>query len=160
MTWFTPSDEQGLTTRSELLAQVAATLGGRVAEEIVFGHDEVTTGALSDIEKVTTLVRDMVTRLGMSDLGLVALEHDNNNSFLGYDNRRGEYSEDVAASIDLQIRALVMQCYNNARKILENNRPLMDHLVDVLIEQETIEGDHLREIIESYQKNANIPASV
>jgi len=160
LTWFTPSDEQGLTTRSELLAQVAATLGGRVAEEIVFGHDEVTTGALSDIEKVTTLVRDMVTRLGMSDLGLVALEHDNNNSFLGYDNRRGEYSEDVAASIDLQIRALVMQCYNNARKILENNRPLMDHLVDVLIEQETIEGDHLREIIESYQKNANIPASV
>lgn len=160
LTWFTPSDEQGLTTRSELLAQVAATLGGRVAEEIVFGHDEVTTGALSDIEKVTTLVRDMVTRLGMSDLGLVALEHDNNNSFLGYDNRRGEYSEDVAASIDLQIRALVMQCYNNARKILENNRPLMDHLVDILIEQETIEGDHLREIIESYQKNANIPASV
>jgi len=143
-----------------LLAQVAATLGGRVAEEIVFGHDEVTTGALSDIEKVNTLVRDMVTRLGMSDLGLVALEHDNNNSFLGYDNRRGEYSEDVAASIDLQIRALVMQCYNNARKILENNRPLMDHLVDILIEQETIEGDHLREIIESYQKNANIPASV
>jgi len=160
LTWFTPSDEQGLTTRSELLAQVAATLGGRVAEDIVFGHDEVTTGALSDIEKVTTLVRDMVTRLGMSDLGLVALEHDNNNSFLGYDNRRGEYSEDVAASIDLQIRALVMQCYNNARKILENNRPLMDHLVDILIEQETIEGDHLREIIESYQKNANIPASV
>ncbi len=160
LTWFTPSDEQGLTTRSELLAQVAATLGGRVAEEIVFGHDEVTTGALSDIEKVTTLVRDMVTRLGMSDLGLVALEHDNNNSFLGYDNRRGEYSEDVAASIDLQIRALVMQCYNNAHKILENNRPLMDHLVDILIEQETIEGDHLREIIESYQKNANIPASV
>ena len=159
LTWFTPSEEQGLTTRSELLAQVAATLGGRVAEDLVFGHDEVTTGALSDIEKVTTLVRDMVTRLGMSDLGLVALEHEN-SSFLGYDNRRSEYSEDVASSIDLQIRSLVMQCYNNAHKILENNRPLMDHLVDLLIEQETIEGDQLRNIIESYQKNSYIPVSV
>ncbi len=159
LTWFTPSEEQGLTTRSELLAQVAATLGGRVAEDLVFGHDEVTTGALSDIEKVTTLVRDMVTRLGMSDLGLVALEHES-SSFLGYDNRRSEYSEDVASSIDLQIRSLVMQCYNNAHKILENNRPLMDHLVDLLIEQETIEGDQLRSIIESYQKNSYIPVSV
>ncbi len=159
LTWFTPSEEQGLTTRSELLAQVAATLGGRVAEDLVFGHDEVTTGALSDIEKVTTLVRDMVTRLGMSDLGLVALEHES-SSFLGYDNRRSEYSEDVASSIDLQIRSLVMQCYNNAHKILENNRPLMDYLVDLLIEQETIEGDQLRSIIESYQKNSYIPVSV
>ena len=159
LTWFTPSEEQGLTTRSELLAQVAATLGGRVAEDLVFGHDEVTTGALSDIEKVTTLIRDMVTRLGMSDLGLVALEHES-SSFLGYDNRRSEYSEDVASSIDLQIRSLVMQCYNNAHKILENNRPLMDYLVDLLIEQETIEGDQLRSIIESYQKNSYIPVSV
>ena len=151
LTWFTPSEEQGLTTRSELLAQVVSALGGRAAEDVVFGSDEVTTGALSDIERVTSIIRNMVTRLGMSELGLVALEKENNN-FVGDETSSGEYSEEIAASIDLQIRSLVMQCYNNARKLLENNRQLMDYLVDLLIEQETIEGDDLRKIVESFKQ--------
>jgi len=152
LTWFTPSEEQGLTTRSELLAQVVSALGGRAAEDVVFGSDEVTTGALSDIERVTSIIRNMVTRLGMSELGLVALEKENNN-FVGDETSSGEYSEEIAASIDLQIRSLVMQCYNNARKLLENNRQLMDYLVDLLIEQETIEGDDLRKIVDSFKED-------
>jgi cell division protease FtsH len=152
LTWFTPSEEQGLTTRSELLAQVVSALGGRAAEDVVFGSDEVTTGALSDIERVTSIIRNMVTRLGMSELGPVALEKENNN-FVGDETSSGEYSEEIAASIDLQIRSLVMQCYNNARKLLENNRQLMDYLVDLLIEQETIEGDDLRKIVDSFKED-------
>ncbi|MFM6056848.1 MAG: ATP-dependent zinc metalloprotease FtsH2, partial [Microcystis aeruginosa] len=76
LTWFTPDEEQGLTSRSQLLARIAGLLGGRVAEECVFGEDEVTTGAGNDIEKITYLARQMVTRLGMSELGLIALEED------------------------------------------------------------------------------------
>ncbi len=151
LTWFSPDEEQGLPTRSQLLSNVAAGLGGRVAEEIVFGAEEVTTGAGNDIQQITSIVRHMVTRYGMSNLGLVALEQEN-NSYLGYENRKGEYSEEIAANIDTQIRSLVTHCYNLARKIIEDNRSLMDYLVDLLIEKETLEGEHFRQIIESYQK--------
>jgi len=155
ITWYTPNEEYGLESRADLLAMVTSTLGGRAAEEVVFGADEMDNGAASDIEKVTSIVRKMVTRFGMSDLGLVALEQDN-NSYLGYDNSNREYSEEIAASIDIQIRSLIKQCYNQARKILENNRPLMDYLVDLLVEQETIEGEHLRQIIESYKEKLQL----
>ena len=112
LTWFTPDEEQGLITRSQLLARIAGLLGGRVAEEVIFGADEVTTGASSDIEKITQVARQMVTRLGMSDLGLVALEEENSNNFLGNDwNRRSEYSEEIATKIDHEIRDIVTACY-------------------------------------------------
>lgn len=151
LTWFSPDEEQGLPTRSQLLSNVAAGLGGRVAEEVVFGSAEVTTGAGNDIQQITSVVRHMVTRYGMSSLGLVALEQEN-NSYLGPESRKGEYSEEIATSIDTQIRFLILYCYNQAWKIIEGNRPLMDYLVDLLIERETLEGDDFREIIQSYKK--------
>ncbi|MFM7191704.1 MAG: ATP-dependent zinc metalloprotease FtsH1, partial [Microcystaceae cyanobacterium] len=83
LTWFTPDEDQGLITRSQLIARIAGLLGGRVAEEVIFGEDEVTTGAGNDIEKITYLARQMVTKLGMSELGLVALESDSDNNYLG-----------------------------------------------------------------------------
>ncbi|MEY3403160.1 MAG: hypothetical protein RLZZ86_2776, partial [Cyanobacteriota bacterium] len=94
LTWFTPNEEQGLISRSQILARIAATLGGRAAEEIVFGKAEVTTGAGNDLQQVTNMARQMVTKFGMSDLGPVSLENQNNNDvFLGRDwMNKSEYS--------------------------------------------------------------------
>lgn len=151
LTWFTPDEDQGLITRSQLLARIAGLLGGRVAEEVIFGEAEITTGASNDIEKITYLARQMVTRLGMSELGLVALERENDNNYLGGDwGRRAEYSEEIATRIDLEIRQIVEAAHQQAKNILEENRFLMDRLVDLLIDQETIEGDQLRQIVSEY----------
>ncbi|MFM8299148.1 MAG: ATP-dependent zinc metalloprotease FtsH, partial [Microcystis aeruginosa] len=105
LTWFTPDEEQSLTSRSQLLARIAGLLGGRVAEECVFGEDEVTTGAGNDIEKITYLARQMVTRLGMSELGLIALEEDG-NSYLGGAGAgyHADHSFAMMAKIDAQVR--------------------------------------------------------
>ncbi len=156
ITWFTPDEEQGLDSRNELLAKITVLLGGRAAEEIVFGQDEITTGASSDIERVTYLARMMVTRLGMSNLGVLALEGDQQPIFLGNDTvNRSEYSQDIAEKIDLQVRSIVKICHQNAKDIIENNRALVDLLVDILIDQETIDGDNFRDIVSNYQVNKN-----
>ncbi|NES86897.1 MAG: ATP-dependent zinc metalloprotease FtsH [Moorea sp. SIO2B7] len=153
LTWFTPDEDQGLVTRSQLLARITGILGGRVAEEMVFGESEVTTGAGNDLEKVTHLARRMVTRFGMSDLGPVALETENEPVFLGNDwMHRSEYSEQIAAHIDTQIRSIVTHCHEKAKQIIQDNRTLIDQLVDILIEQETIEGDDFRKLVAEYKE--------
>lgn len=150
LTWFTPDEDQGLVSRSQLLARITSLLGGRVAEECIFGESEVTTGASRDIEQVTSLARQMVTRFGMSDLGPFALEEDQNNSFVGNDfsNRRSDHSEGISSRIDSQVRAIVNHGYQAAHKIIQENRATVDRLVDLLIEQETIEGDEFRNLVE------------
>jgi cell division protease FtsH len=106
LTWFTPNEEQGLISRSQILARIMAALGGRAAEEIVFGKPEVTTGAGNDLQQVTNMARQMVTRFGMSDLGPLSLESQNNSDiFLGRDwVNKSEYSEEIAGKIDAQVR--------------------------------------------------------
>ncbi|WP_353674817.1 ATP-dependent zinc metalloprotease FtsH [Synechocystis sp. LKSZ1] len=151
LTWFTPDEEQSLMTRSQLIARIAGLLGGRVAEEVIFGADEVTTGAGNDIEKITYLARQMVTKLGMSSLGLVALENEDGTNYLGGDwGKRSEYSEEIAARIDKEIRWIVEAAHRRAIQILEDNRALMDRLVDLLIEQETIEGEQFRQLVAEF----------
>nr|WP_245817296.1 ATP-dependent zinc metalloprotease FtsH [Hydrococcus rivularis] len=154
LTWFTPDEEQGLISRSQLLARITGLLGGRVAEEIIFGESEVTTGAGNDLEKITYLARRMVTRFGMSELGLVALEGENEAVFLGNDlvNKRAEYSEAISSRIDAQVREIISHCREHARSIIQENRALVDKLVDLLIEQETIEGDQFRQLVAEYRK--------
>ncbi|UZO78981.1 ATP-dependent zinc metalloprotease FtsH [Microcystis aeruginosa str. Chao 1910] len=156
LTWFTPDEEQGLTSRSQLLARIAGLLGGRVAEECVFGEDEVTTGAGNDIEKITYLARQMVTRLGMSELGLIALEEDG-NSYLGGAGAgyHADHSFAMMAKIDAQVRELVKQCHDLATKIILDNRVAIDRLVDILIEQETIDGDEFRRLLTEFQQQAD-----
>ncbi|GBL08928.1 ATP-dependent zinc metalloprotease FtsH 1 [Microcystis aeruginosa Sj] len=156
LTWFTPDEEQGLTSRSQLLAQIAGLLGGRVAEECVFGEDEVTTGAGNDIEKITYLARQMVTRLGMSELGLIALEEDG-NSYLGGAGAgyHADHSFAMMAKIDAQVRELVKQCHDLATKLILDNRMAIDRLVDILIEQETIDGDEFRRLLTEFQQQAD-----
>jgi len=151
LTWFTPNEEQGLVSRSQLLARITATLGGRAAEEIVFGKGEVTTGAGQDLQQLTGLARQMVTKFGMSDLGPLSLENQTNEVFLGRDwMTKAEYSEEIAARIDAQVREIITHCYLMALRLLQENRILMDRLVDMLTEQETIEGDQFRQIVAKY----------
>ncbi|REJ56057.1 MAG: ATP-dependent zinc metalloprotease FtsH [Microcystis wesenbergii TW10] len=156
LTWFTPDEEQGLTSRSQLLARIAGLLGGRVAEECVFGEDEVTTGAGNDIEKITYLARQMVTRLGMSELGLIALEEEG-NSYLGGAGAgyHADHSFAMMAKIDAQVRELVKQCHDLATKLILDNRVAIDRLVDILIEQETIDGEEFRRLLTEFQRQAD-----
>ena len=143
-TWYTPDEELGLISKAQIVALITTSLGGRAAEEVVFGHDEVTDGASGDLEVLTERARNMVTRFGMSDLGPVALENGNNHP--------SEYSEEIAARIDAQVRGMVLQCYEQAKKIVRENRSVVDMLVDVLIEQETIDGEQFRTLVGEYSR--------
>ncbi|WP_041268495.1 ATP-dependent zinc metalloprotease FtsH [Geitlerinema sp. PCC 7407] len=143
--------DSGLYSRSWLMDRITVALGGRAIEEVVFGAEEVTQGASSDIEYVTNLAREMVTRYGMSDLGPFALESGNSEVFLGRDlMTRSEYSEEVASKIDQQVRAIALHCYDIARTIMRDNRALIDQLVETLLDKELIEGEEFREIVARY----------
>jgi cell division protease FtsH len=143
--------DSGLYTRAWMTDRITMALGGRAAEAEVFGEAEVTAGASGDIKSVAEIAREMVTRYGMSDLGLVALESSGGEVFLGRSlMTRSEYSEEVATQIDRQVREIAMHCYSEARRMIREHRPLMDRLVDVLLEKETIEGDEFRQIVAEY----------
>ncbi len=151
LTWYIPDEEQGLITRAQLKAQITAALGGRAAEEEIFGEAEVTTGAVGDLQQVTSRARQMVTRFGMSDLGPLSLEDPGGEVFLGGNViNRSEYSEKIAAHIDAQVRTIVQHCHGHARQLVRENRVIIDRLVDMLIDQETLEGDQLRKIVEEH----------
>jgi cell division protease FtsH len=151
LTWFAPSEEQMLISRSQILARITAALGGRAAEEAVFGESEITTGAGNDLQQVTTMARQMVTRFGMSDIGPISLESRNGEVFLGRDlMNRSEYSEDVAARVDQEVRHIVQECYQQALQMIRENRAAVDRVVDILIEKETIDGDEFRRILSEY----------
>lgn len=155
LTWFAPNEEQGLITRSQILARIQGALGGRAAEQVIFGDAEVTTGAGNDLQQVTNMARQMVTRFGMSDLGPLSLESQQGEVFLGRDlMTRSEYSEEIAARIDAQVRSIVEHCYEEACRIIRDNRSVIDRLVDLLIEKETIDGEEFRQIVSEY---ADVP---
>jgi cell division protease FtsH len=140
-----------LITKSQIMARIAGALGGRAAEEEIFGHDEVTTGAGGDLQQVSEMARQMVTRFGMSDLGPLSLEGQGGEVFLGGGlMNRAEYSEEVAARIDKQVREIAEESHQLARKLVSDNREVIDRLVDLLIERETIGGEEFRQIVAEY----------
>lgn len=149
LTWFTPNEEQGLTTKAQFHAQIAVALGGRAAEDIVFGYDEITSGASQDIQVLTNIARQMVTKFGMSELGQFALETNRGEVFLRNDwlGERPEYSEAIAQRIDHKVREIINECYDTAKQIIRDNRQLIDRLVDRLIEEETIEGEEFSRLV-------------
>jgi cell division protease FtsH len=152
LTWFTPSEdrmESGLYSRSYLQNQMAVALGGRLAEEIIYGEEEVTTGASNDLQQVTRVARQMVTRFGMSDrLGPVALGRQNGNVFMGRDIASDrDFSNETAAAIDEEVRNYVDQAYSRAKKVLMENRHILDKLADMLMEKETVEADELQDVL-------------
>jgi cell division protease FtsH len=151
--------DSGLRSRAWLLDRITISLGGRAAEVEVFGDAEVTNGASGDVQHVADLAREMVTKLGMSDLGNVALELDGDREvFLGRDwGSRSDYSEEMAVKIDQQVRQIVMHCYEDARRTIRDNRVVMEKLVELLLEKETIEGDEFRAIVEQYKQRDKQP---
>jgi cell division protease FtsH len=149
--------DSGLYTRAWMTDRITIALGGRAAEVEVFGDAEVTAGASSDIKAVADLAREMVTRYGMSDLGLVALESAGSEVFLGRGlSPRTEYSEEVSTQIDQQVRGIAVHCYEEARKIIRENRTLVDRLVEMLLEQETIEGEDFRKIVTDFRGEPSV----
>jgi cell division protease FtsH len=152
LTWFTPSEdrmESGLYSRSYLQNQMAVALGGRIAEEIIFGEEEVTTGASNDLQQVARVARQMITRFGMSDrLGPVALGRQNGNVFMGRDIASDrDFSDSTASAIDDEVKKLVDHAYQRAKQVLVENRLVLDKLADMLIEKETVDADELQDIL-------------
>nr|YP_009300469.1 putative plastid division protein [Campylaephora sungminbooi]AKU47388.1 putative plastid division protein [Campylaephora sungminbooi]ALN11835.1 putative plastid division protein [Campylaephora sungminbooi] len=151
LTWFNPSEDQSLISRSQIKARIMGALGGRAAEEVVFGDTEVTTGASNDLQQVTSMARQMVTRFGMSKIGPLSLENEDVNPFLGRGmGSSSEYSDEIAIKIDRQIQEIVEECHEKTIQIIKDNRVVIDRLVDLLIEKETIDGEEFRRIINEY----------
>ena len=146
LTWFMPEEDQTLVSRSQLLARIMTILGGRVTEQVVFGSPEVTTGASNDLQQVTNIARQMVTRYGMSAIGPIALEDNNNEQlFAG-----SEYKEAIANRIDKEVRSIINHCEQVATEIILNNRVIIDLAVEKLLETETIDGQEFRELVSKY----------
>ncbi|MDV2995674.1 MAG: ATP-dependent zinc metalloprotease FtsH 2 [Chroococcidiopsis sp. SAG 2025] len=154
-------DSSYLRSRAWILDRIAIALGGLAAEAEVFGDSEVTTGASGDLKMVANLAREMVTLYGMSNLGPVALESPDNEVFLGGGwMERSEYSEEMARKIDNQVRAIATEAFTKARTIIRENRDLVDRLVDLLVDNETIEGEQFRQIVTEYMQGKEQKLSV
>ena len=146
LTWFTPEEDQMLLSRSQLLARIITTLAGRVTEQIIFGDPEITTGASNDLQQVTNIARQMVTRYGMSNIGPIALEDDNNEQmFLG-----GESNDAIADRIDTEVCKIINHCEQIATEIILDNRVIIDLAVEKLLDAETIDGVEFRNLVSEY----------
>ncbi len=143
-----PSEEKLCSTKTDLLEQVTGLLGGRVAEEIIF--KEITTGAENDFSKATKIVRAMVCEYGMSDLGPMQLEQQEGAAFLGRDyNKSRNFSENVAQEIDTEMRKIINDCYDNAKKIIKQNNDLLNLIAETLLEYETLTKEQIDYLVEN-----------
>lgn len=164
-TWFLPKEES-LRTKQDMLDDIAASLGGRVAEELVF--EDVTTGAVQDLNQVTDLARAMVCEYGMSDrLGMVRLGRRHGNPFLGRDLMEDrDYSEEIAKAIDEEVRMFIDQGHERARTILTENRAKMDEIAEILLERESLNREEFLSLLdgtanaEDIRRNAMTPPTV
>jgi cell division protease FtsH len=153
-----PDEDRYATTRNEMLDQLAYSLGGRAAEELIF-HDP-TTGAGNDIEKATNLARAMVTQYGMTEkLGAIKLGTSDSEPFLGRDyGHQRDYSEEVAGIVDEEIRKMVQNAHQEAYDILVENRDILDELVVALLEKETLLKDEIEILFAKVRKVKPRPA--
>ncbi|WP_071458828.1 ATP-dependent zinc metalloprotease FtsH [Bacillus massilinigeriensis] len=154
-----PKEDRYFMTKPELLDKITGLLGGRVAEEIVFG--EVSTGAHNDFQRATGIARRMVTEFGMSDkLGPLQFGQSQGQVFLGRDfNNEQNYSDAIAYEIDLEIQRIIKECYERARQILTENRDKLDIIATTLLEVETLDADQIKHLVETGklpEKNAPI----
>jgi cell division protease FtsH len=144
-----PEHDQLSVTRQKMYADIAVAFGGRLAEEIIFGYDQVTTGAISDIRQATRMVRNMVTRYGFSDaLGPIEFAENQEEVFLGHSvARQQNVSEATAQKIDSEIRRIIDECYERARTILTEKRNDLETLAKGLLEYETLTGDEITALL-------------
>jgi cell division protease FtsH len=153
-----PQNDQTLISKNKMIAEMIGLLGGRASEEIVF--NDITSGAANDIERVTTLARKMVTRLGMSpDLGPMVYGQKDELVFLGKEiGEQRDYSEAIAEKIDHEVQMLVNDAYNQAKKILTKHRKKLDEVAEKLLEVETISRKEFDKIFPvDVAKNGGIP---
>ena len=143
-----PKEETFLSTKKELLETISGLLGGRVAEETQF--NEITTGAHNDFEKATKIARAMVTEYGMSELGPVQFEHQESSVFLGRDyNKSRNFSSQVAFEIDQEQRKIINECYDKTKKIIKDNKDLLDVIAKTLLRYETITKEQIEQLVKN-----------
>ena len=146
-TMMTPKEESFNYTKKQLLESISGLLAGRVSEEIVF--NEISTGAHDDFKKATKIARSMVTEYGMSNLGPMMLEEPSENTFLGRDyTKNRNISDTVAHEIDEEMRRIINECYDTTKKIIKENRKLLDLIANTLLEEETITKEQIDYLVE------------
>ncbi len=132
-----PEKDEIFNTRGQMLQEIQVSLGGRIAEELIF--DDITTGASQDIKQATAIAKAMVTRYGMSELGMVSYDDSESEVFLGRDfERTRSYSEEVASKIDAEVKKIIDSCYESAKKIIEEHRSVLDTCAELLLQKEKI----------------------
>eukprot|EP00850_Spirogloea_muscicola_P009306 SM000052S17698 [mRNA] locus=s52:102322:106085:- [translate_table: standard] len=158
LTWFIPGEDPTLISRQQIFARIVGALGGRAAEEVIFGHSEVTTGAASDLQQVTNMAKQMVTVFGMSDIGPWALMDPSAQSgdMIMRMLARNSMSEKLAYDIDVAVKALSDQAYEIALQHIRDSRQAMDKIVEVLLEKETLSGEEFRALLSEF---VDIPES-
>jgi cell division protease FtsH len=154
--------DSGLISKAYLQARLVVAMGGRAAELVVFGPSEITQGASGDLEMVSRIGREMVTRYGFSSLGPVSLEGEGHEVFLGRDWLRSEphYSQETGNRIDAQVQQLARRSLDEAVALLQPRRALMDELVELLIQRETIEGPEFAALVEAHEERQPAAAGV
>ncbi|XP_062228526.1 ATP-dependent zinc metalloprotease FTSH 6, chloroplastic-like [Phragmites australis] len=152
LTWFLPGDDPTLVSKQQIFARIVGGLGGRAAEEVIFGEPEVTTGAAGDLQQVTQVARQMVTTFGMSEIGPWALTEPaaQSGDVVLRMLARNSMSEKLAADIDRAVKHIIDQAYEVAKAHVRRNRAAIDQMVDVLMEKETLTGDEFRAILLEY----------
>ena len=157
VTWTKPKDEKVHTNKAKLLAQITVSLGGRAAEEIVYGKDRVSTGASQDLINVTNIARKMVTAWGMSDrLGNMAYGKNQENVFMGRDfGHQRDYSEQVALEIDEELKKIVDEKYEEAKNLLSSNRDMLEAIAKELLDKETIDAEEFQDIMNRVEHKRN-----
>ena len=149
VTWTKPKDEKVHTNKAKLLAQITVSLGGRAAEEIVYGKDKISTGASQDLVNVTNIARKMVTAWGMSEkLGNMAYGKNQENVFMGRDfGHQRDYSEQIAFEIDEEMKHIVDEKYEEAKRLLNENRDMLEAISRELLDKETLDANEFEEIM-------------
>ena len=152
LTWFIPGEDPTLISKQQIFARIVGALGGRAAEEVIFGSAEVTTGASSDLQMVTNMARQMVTSFGMSDIGPWALRDPSASSgdVVVRMMARNSMSEKLAHDIDTNVQKIAAEAYEIALGLIRNNREAIDKITGVLVEKETIDGDAFRAMLAEY----------
>lgn len=150
VTWYVPEDDRSHITKNMLLSRVKTALGGRAAEEIIFG--DITAGAANDLQYCTKIARKMVTQFGMSELGPIAFGKDR-ETFLGDFGHVKDYSEEVAKQIDDKVQEIINNAYHEAKRILSSQREIMDAVVLELLDKETLDREEVERIIKEVKEN-------
>lgn len=152
LTWFIPGEDPTLVSKSQIFARIVGALGGRAAEELVFGEDEVTSGAASDLQQVSGMARQMVINYGMSNIGPWSLMDPSamSGDMIMRMMSRNSMSESLQQRIDSQVRTIADQAYEVALRHIADNREAIDRIVEALMEKETLTGDEFRAMLAEY----------